>query len=150
MTKRLAEFLILGGCVVLAVLLYSSTASYPAWVQGSTASYVRFLAVSLGALCILELLFWYKNQGKGKSGNMELTATPVRFWGLLCLLVAYSTTLTYLGFYLSSAAFLPAGMYLLGSRNPVSIGLTSGGVLLFIYLVFAKLLEVHLPESSLF
>ena len=56
MTKRVAELLLLSAFLVLAVLLYMSTASYPESVQGSTANYVRFLAISLGILCAVELL----------------------------------------------------------------------------------------------
>jgi len=150
MTKRLAELLILSGYLILAVLLYRSTASYPLSVQGSTAMYVRFLGTALGVLCTIELLLWFKNRGQGAAEKINLTNAPIRFWGLAVLLVAYAAVLSLLGFYLSSAIFLPIAMVLLGARKPLSIGLTSGGVLLFVYLVFAKLLEVPLPESTLF
>jgi len=150
MTKRLAELLILSGYLILAVLLYRSTASYPVSVQGSTALYVRFLGMALGVFCSLELFLWFKNRGQAKSEKLTIATVPMRFWGLFILLLIYSTALTYLGFYLSSALFLPLAMLLLGAKKPLSISLTSIGVLLFIYLVFAKLLEVPLPEGSLF
>ncbi len=150
MTKRLAELLILSGYLILAVLLYRSTASYPASVQGSTALYVRFLGVALAFFCSLELFLWFKNRGQAESEKLTIATVPMRFWGLFLLLLVYSTSLSYLGFYPSSALFLPLGMLMLGARKPLSISLTTIGVLLFIYLVFAKLLEVPLPEGSLF
>ena len=150
MTKRLAEFFILSLFLVLAVLLYRSTASYPASVQGSTAMYVRFLGMALGLLCALELLLWVKNRARAKAEKMQLAVAPVRFWGLLVLLVGYAFSLSLAGFYLASAIFLPLTMLLLGSRKPLSISLTTAGVLLFVFLVFVKLLEVPLPEGSLF
>jgi putative tricarboxylic transport membrane protein len=150
MTKRLAELLILSGYLILAVLLYRSTASYPVSVQGSTALYVRFLGMALGVFCCLEIFLWFKNRGQSESEKMTIATVPMRFWGLFILLLIYSTALSYLGFYLSSALFLPLAMLLLGAKKPLSIGLTSIGVLLFVYLVFAKLLEVPLPEGSLF
>ena len=150
MTKRLAELLILSGYLILAVLLYRSTAGYPASVQGSTALYVRFLGMALGAFCSLELFLWFKNRGQSESEKMTIATVPARFWGLFFLLLIYSTALSYLGFYFSSALFLPLAMVLLGAKKPLSISLTSIGVLLFVYLVFAKLLEVPLPEGSLF
>jgi putative tricarboxylic transport membrane protein len=150
MSKRLAELLILSGYLILAVLLYRSTASYPPSVQGSTAMYVRFLGTALGVLCTLELLLWFKNRGQGETDKLKLTTAPIRFWGLAILLVVYAASLSMLGFYLSSAIFLPIAMLLLGATKPLSIGLTSAGVLFFVYLVFAKLLEVPLPGSTLF
>jgi len=150
MTIRLAELLILSGYLILAVLLYRSTASYPTSVQGSTALYVRFLGMALGFFCSLELFLWYKNRGQATTEKMTIATVPMRFWGLFVLLLIYSTALSYLGFYLSSALFLPLAMLLLGAKSPISITLTSAGVLLFVYLVFAKLLEVPLPEGALF
>jgi putative tricarboxylic transport membrane protein len=150
MTKRLAELIILSGYLILAVLLYRSTASYPVSVQGSTALYVRFLGIALGFFCGLELFLWFKNRSQAAAEKMTIAAVPRRFWGLFILLLIYSTALSYLGFYLSSALFLPLAMLMLGAKKPISITLTSAGVLLFVYLVFAKLLEVPLPEGLLF
>jgi putative tricarboxylic transport membrane protein len=152
MSKRIAEVLLLSGFLILAVLLYRSTASYPEFVQGSTAMYVRFLGGALGVLCVLELVVSFRNK-KEKSSDidkMHIAANPVRFWVLLLLMVAYTAVLSMLGFYRASALFLPLAMVLLGAKNPLIILLTSGGVLLFVYLVFAKLLEVSLPMGTLF
>lgn len=150
MTKRLAELLILSGYLILAVLLYRSTASYPTSVQGSTALYVRFLGMALAVFCSLELFLWFKNRKQAETEKLTIAAVPARFWGLFVLLLIYSTALSYLGFYISSALFLPLAMLMLGAKKPLSLSLTSVGVLLFVYLVFEKLLEVPLPEGSLF
>jgi len=150
MTKRFAELIILSAFLILAVLLYRSTASYPDSVQGSTALYVRFLGLALAFFCSLELFLWLKNRKLAETEKMTIAKVPMRFWGLFVLLLAYSVSLPYLGFYLASALFLPLAMLLLGAKKPLSICLTSAGVLMFVYLVFAKLLEVPLPEGSLF
>ncbi len=150
MTKRLAELIILSGFLILAVLLYRSTASFPDSVQGSTALYVRFLGLAMAFFCSLELFLWLKNRKQAETEKMTIAKVPIRFWGLFILLLIYSIALSYLGFYLASALFLPLAMLLLGATKPLSICLTSAGVLMFVYLVFAKLLEVPLPEGSLF
>lgn len=153
MPKRLAELLLLIGFMVLAVLLYRSTAAWPAMVQGSTAMYVRFLGLGLGLLCLYELFVFIRNRQRENRKNdpekMELAASPLRFWGLLGLLALYAATFDKMGFYLSSALFLPLTMLLLGARKPLTILLTTAGVLLFVYLVFARLLEVPLPAGTL-
>ncbi|PID43435.1 MAG: hypothetical protein CSB48_05045 [Proteobacteria bacterium] len=150
MTKRLAELLLLIGFLVLAVLLYQSTASYPPSVQGSTAMYVRFLGVALAVLCAFELLLWIQQRGKVQEEKLTMTGAPVRFWGLLILLSACSALMSTFGFYLTSAVYLPLGMLLLGERKPLRIVLTSVATMLFIYLVFEEILEVPLPEGEIF
>jgi len=150
MTKRVTELLILGGFLALAFLLYRSTAAYPESVQGSTAMYVRFLAGSLGLLCAVEIAAWLKTREQEISEKLNITAAPVRFWGLLIELVIYSLLLEPLGFYLASLIFLPVAMVTQGARKPLSIGLTTAGVLLFVFLVFEKLLAVPLPERLWF
>lgn len=149
MTKRVAELLLLSAFLVLAVLLYTSTASYPESVQGSTANYVRFLAISLGFLCTVELFLCVAKVGEGRQ-NLNIAKAPFRFWGLLILLVIYSVVLEQLGFYIASGLFLPAAMVVLGARNKMQICFTTAGVLGFVYLVFERLLTVPLPERLLF
>jgi putative tricarboxylic transport membrane protein len=149
MSKRIVELLLLGTFLILAVLLYRSTANFPSTVQGSTAMYVRFLAVALGLLCALELFFSLKKK-QTEAKKMDLAPRPVRFWGLLVLLVIYSALQPTLGFYLASMLFLPPAMLLLGGRKPLTIGLSTAAVILFVYLVFDRLLQVALPSGTIF
>ncbi len=149
MSKRIAELLLLSSFLILAVLLYRSTADYPSTVQGSTAMYVRFLGVALGVLCALELFFSLKKK-QTKAGKIGLAPRPLQFWGLLILLVIYSSLQSTLGFYISSVLFLPLAMLLLGGRKPLSIALSTAAVILFVYLVFDRLLQVALPGGTIF
>ena len=150
MTKRLTEILILGAFLIISVGLYKSTAAFPEMVQGSTANYIRFLAVSLGILCLVEVGLWLRKRARDQGKKLNMTEAPFRFWSLLILMFVYSLLLEYLGFYLTSALFLPLTMSVLGARKVGSIALTSGGVLLFVFLVFGKILGVPLPESGLY
>jgi putative tricarboxylic transport membrane protein len=151
MTKRLTELFILTGLTVMAALLYRSTASFPEVTQGSTAMYIRFLAVSLGLLCLAELGQTMRKKTKAAlAAGLKITEGPLRFWSMLILMVLYAIGLEPLGFYLASALFLPLAMVALGGRRPWSILLATAGVLLFVYLVFALILGVPLPEMTLF
>ena len=155
MNRRIVGPLLLVGFLTLAVLFYRNTASYPVFVQGSTASYVRFLALSLGILSVADLLLSLKRQ-RGGGGNADGGEEPAggmnfkRFWALLILLVLYSWALGPFGFFLASVVFLPVAMFAMGSRRVVSIAGTSAGILVFTYFVFDKLLEVPLPQGTLF
>jgi len=150
MTRRFAEIILLVGFLIAAFALYLSTAEYPKMVQGSTATYVRFLSVWLGLLCLIEMGLWLRKRGREEGKKLNVTSAPFRFWSLLILMFIYSILLEYLGFYIISALFLPVTMMVLGARNIWSVALTSGGVLIFVYLVFAKLLGVPLPQATLF
>ncbi len=151
MTKRLAEMLVLIFFLAISVLLYKSTENFPEVTQSSTALYIRFLATALGIFSLLELLLKLRKKNPGKDQEkMQLTEAPIKFTALLVLMFVYAMLLEPLGFYLASALFLPLTMYILGSRKLLSIVLTSAGVLLFVFLIFALLLGVPLPESSLF
>jgi putative tricarboxylic transport membrane protein len=150
MTRRVAELLLLSVLVVVAVLLHKSTAGFPQVVQNSTAAYVRFLALCLGGLAAVEFFLTVKKRSSGQEKMLDMTAAPLRFWGLLICMFGYALLLEPLGFYFASALFLPAAMVLMGARKKMQVILTSAGVLLFVYAVFAKLLSVPLPESSLF
>lgn len=150
MTKRLAEILILGAFLVISVALYTSTADFPEMVQGSTATYIRFLAVCLGLLCVAEVFLWWRKRGREEGKKLDMASAPARFWSLLILMFVYSLLLEHLGFYVTSAIFLPLTMFVLGARKLLMIVATSGGVLLFVFLVFGKILGVPLPEAGLF
>jgi len=150
MTKRIAELLLLCIFLVMAVLLHKSTASFPASVQNSTAAYVRFLGICIGLLCLVELVLWGRKRADGEKKMLNMTTAPGKFWGLLILMFVFAMLLEPLGFYLASALFLPVTMVVMGSRKKLQIILTSAGVLLFIYIVFEKVLSVPLPESSMF
>ncbi|MGE4296775.1 MAG: tripartite tricarboxylate transporter TctB family protein [Desulfovibrionaceae bacterium] len=150
MPRRFVELLFLFGFLALAVLLYRSTAGYPSFVQESTAVYVRFLAWTLGILCGVDLLLGVlRHRGEDAGRKLEIAKSPQRFWALLILLCAYSWALDPLGFFPASIVFLPLTMLAMGYRRPLPIACTSAGILLFVYFVFAKLLEVHLPKGTL-
>lgn len=149
MSKRAVELILLSAFLILAVLLYRSTASYPVSVQGSTANYVRFLAISLGILCTAELALCGFSFGQ-VSEKISMSKAPIKFWGLFIELVVYSIALEPIGFYMASALFLPIAMVTLGARRKSYIVFTSASVLLFVYLVFEKLLTVPLPERVWF
>jgi len=152
MRKSVVGFVLLLGFLTLAVLLHRSTATYPSFVQGSTASYVRFLAWSLGILCAVDLLLSLRRMRRDAEAGEGETAprNAKRFWALLLLLAVYSWALGPFGFFAASVVFLPVTMVAMGARHPVSVIGTSAGILVFVYAIFVKLLEVHLPQGTLF
>ncbi|MDN5786588.1 tripartite tricarboxylate transporter TctB family protein [Pseudorhodobacter sp.] len=149
MTRELLDRIVLGGFIVLAVLLYLSTASYPGIAQKTSALYVRFLAVSFGGLSAVQLLFSLRKPS-GSGEPLDLFGRASRFFGLMVGLIIFAVLFESLGFFIPAAVFIPLIAVMLGYRNPAVIALSTGGVLLAVYLIFVQLLSVNLPGPNLF
>ncbi len=148
MQKKWADRALLAVFIVMAVLLYRSTASYPGIAQATSAKYVRFLAVFIGVLCLAQLVYGLL-QEHGRE-MLVLTDHRRRFGGLFVALVVFALAFEPLGFYLSAAVFIPLVSWILGYRRPVVIGLTTAGTLGFVWLIFVQLLSVRLPGIEIF
>ncbi len=144
MTKNAADRAVLALIIVMAVLLYGSTANYTGIAIKTSARYVRFLAVFIGVLAVAQLGFSFLRHNK-TGEKLNITGHPVRFAGLLIALIVFAILFVPLGFFIPAAVFIPLISVLLGYRNPVVLGATTVGVLAFVYLVFIKLLAVNLP-----
>ena len=143
MTKKNVDRAILALLIVMAVLLYYSTANYKGIAIKTSAKYVQFLAVFVGGLSVVQL--GYSLLKDRSFDKLVLTNNRWRFGSLLVGLVIFALLFEHLGFFLPAGVFIPIISYILGFRNPLAIGLTTVGVLAFVYLVFVQLLSVNLP-----
>lgn len=143
MTKKNADRAVLVLFIVMAVLLYFSTAYYKGIAIKTSAKYVQFLAVFIGGLSVVQL--GYSLLKDRSFDKLVLTQNLPRFLGLLIGLILFAVLFEHLGFFLPAAVFIPVVSYFLGFRKPVVIGLTTAGVLGFVYLVFVRMLSVNLP-----
>ena len=143
MAKKNVDRAVLALFVIMAVLLFRSTADYTGIAQKTSANYVRFLAVFVGVLCALQLAFSLAREAG--DAPLKLTDHLPRFLGLLIALICFALVFEHLGFFVSAAVFIPVVAWMLGFRRPVAIVLTTAAVLAFVYLVFVQLLSVNLP-----
>ncbi len=143
MSRSTLDRLVLAGFVVVAVLMYFSTADYTGIAQKTSAKYVRFLAVSFGGLSLVQLVLSLR-QGGGFE-RLDLFGRAGRFFGLLAALIAFALGFQPLGFFIPAAVFIPTVAVLMGYRHVGVIALTTAGVLAAVYLIFVSLLSVNLP-----
>jgi len=143
MTKKNVDRAVLALLIVMAVLLYYSTANFKGIAIKTSAKYVQFLAVFIGGLSVVQL--GHSLLKERSYDLLILTENWPRFLALLISLIAFALVFEHLGFFLPAAIFIPLVSYLLGYRRPVVIGLTTVGVLGFVYLVFVQMLSVNLP-----
>ncbi|MEQ8710339.1 MAG: tripartite tricarboxylate transporter TctB family protein [Rhodospirillales bacterium] len=69
--------------------------------------------------------------------------------GILAMAL-YIVGIETVGFYISTALFIPLTAFVLGARNRLAIGMAGAGFVLFCYAVFSVLFERVLPEGLLF
>lgn len=146
MKKKQMEIL-LGICfVILAVLLYKSTASFRTSSIVTTGFYIKFLAISLALSGGYELV---KALIKNDTSKVSFAKNPKRFMSLIALLILYVFIMEYLGFIISSMIFLPLCMFAMGYKKVLKSFVISAFVVAFVYGLFVQVFDIPLPESSL-
>ncbi len=60
-------------------------------------------------------------------------------------IIAYAVTVKFAGYFVSTAIFVPLGMFLLGQRNWKAIIGVTAGLELFVYLLFVVQLQLRMP-----
>ncbi len=66
------------------------------------------------------------------------------------LMILFVTLLPVIGFFLAMLILLVGGIYAMGYRNHLTVGLLSAGMLMFCWFVFVKTLGLPLPTGSIF
>lgn len=147
MSRRSVDRIVLLGFVILAVLLFHSTASFSGIALNTSAKYIRFLAVSMGLLSMVQLglSLWREHETE----PLALTENYPRFLGLIAALAAFALSFANLGFFIPAALFIPAIALMLGQRNPLVIGGVTVGMLVVVYLIFDLLLGIRLPGPTI-
>jgi len=132
--------------LVVAMFCFARTLSFPRVMGLGAAAVPQLWIALLTPLCIYAFF-------TASSGAIEVRQDAWRtdlVWGFLGLLVLYWVGTHYLGYYLSTAVFLVAAMYLLGVHSRKTACLVTAAWLAFAYLAFGRLLYVPLPTGRLF
>lgn len=136
--------------VLLAVLLYGSADTVNQAVSkastDSTSAYVNALAIMLGLVASVEFVMSIFSS----PAEIVFTKNPMKFGGLILLLIAYVWSMEFIGFVLATLLFLPATMRMMGYKSWVKSLMISAGITLFVYLLFQVGFEILLPEPTLF
>ncbi len=147
MCKKYIDILVSIFFMVLAILLYRSTATYPKSALFTTAVYVKFLAISLCVAGALQLFLSFKTDSEQK---IIFAKNPKKFFILVVSLIVYVWIMKYLGFIISTLIFLPVTMWFMGYKKLVKSIIISIGITLFVYILFVRIFEIQLPEATLF
>ncbi len=124
----------------IALIFLAITYDFPGEAAGP-ALIPRLWILCLAILC--SALLFLTVRGKAAK-DPKVGRIGFVLLGIVCM-VAYYFAIQFLGYFLSSALFLPAMMYLLSCRKPLLLILVTTGWLTFSYLIFYRLLYIQLP-----
>ena len=104
-------------------------------------------AVMLASLMVLAVLLFIMDQRQAAAGHEAKRATknPKRVLGALALVVLYTIAVDLLGFYPSTAVFIPLVAYLFGYQSIKGLALATAIALGGIYLIFSFAMAQEFP-----
>ncbi len=114
----------------------------------------RFPRIALTVFVIL--IIWVLLDGIRKSVRMtsgkDISDQRLLIWAqnrmpyaLFLITVLYAVLMKYIGFFVSTALFMPAVMLFFRNRNIKMIIGVTGGTLIFVYILFVQMLHAQLP-----
>lgn len=133
---------------VIAVIFLLQTLQFPENVRLLPG--LALLLAFVFSLCIAGAGIYKTVQvrsGKADYTNPEMKKRPFILLGTIAI---YVFCVQEIGFFVSSAVYLPCAMLLFGQRKVFPIIISTISVLLFIYWLFVMQLKVYMPAGFLF
>ncbi len=146
MSKKYIDIVLSIFFIILAVLLYRSTATFPKSALFTTAVYIKFLSYMLGIASFAQLIIAFSSDASTK---VIFARDPKKFFILILFLIIYVWIMRYLGFIISTLIFLPLTMRYMGYSKFRKSIIISAGITLFVYVLFVQLFQIQLPEATI-
>lgn len=143
--KRIDSDIFTGGILVLACLFfYYKSAGLPS----DAAVWPKLILIVTLILSVLLVLSGVKKTLRQTDGT-DVLSLKIRELGapvvVLIVMSAYAVMMDWTGFFVSTAIFLPLGMFLFKQRSlPVLLGVTVG-IEVFVYWLFIVQLNLRMP-----
>lgn len=134
--------------ILMSVAMFLSASKMPS-VDGSmgAGTWPKVLAVCMILLAVL-LLIQSLTDRTQKKAPFTMGPGLKRVLTGIAIMLVFCVILNFFGFMIASAFMIPAIMILMGERRPFMLIGVTVGVLVFIYVVFAILLNLPLPSGS--
>jgi putative tricarboxylic transport membrane protein len=141
--------LLLGAVVVVESFRIRQAAGFQALGPRAFPLAIGVGLVALGVLMVVRTTVRPDHELAEQAGQEEAAAHWPTVGLALAALVGYAFTLQPLGYIVATAAFVPVGARVLGSRHPVRDLVVAAAVGTAIFLFFTEFLGVRLPEGLL-
>lgn len=135
-------------CTLFSAIFLVQSLQFPGQV-GFWPTFVLSLMLALSLLVTGMGIYKTIRTRKGKADykNPEMKRFPII---VLATIAIYVFCMEKIGFFVSTAIFLPCEMLLFGQRKVLAIVLSTAIVLVFLYFVFVVQLNVYMPNGLLF
>jgi putative tricarboxylic transport membrane protein len=146
MEKSRIQDLVIGVvCAAIGIWAWIVSLSFPE----TTQVYTHVALIAFIGLSVI-LIIWSLVNAKKPGGEVVNVATFKSPMLTFIIILAYVLLLDKIGFFVCSAVFMLGFMWFMGYRKPLTMVLTTVGMLGFIYLLFVFELHVSLPDGILF
>lgn len=143
-----AEMLVLTGLLSLSLLFYVMAAPLPPPSEQDPISARGIPRLWVLALAPMLLYLMWRLTRHGDTTKER--HSPLGLFGFVGVMTAYLIALPWSGYLLASLLYMPAAMWMLGYRRPVTIAVLTASWLVFAEVVFRGVLHVDLPVGRLF
>ena len=131
-----------GVLIILSAIFYGMAGKF---VNPSAAVWPRAVLVGIIVLSALLVLNGVKQTAAHADPGLiplDIIKGPM---AALLVIVVYAVLMKFTGYFVSTAIFLPFGMFALGQRNWKAILGVTVGLELFVYVLFVMQLQLRMP-----
>lgn len=131
-----------GVLIILSAIFYGMAGKF---VNPSAAVWPRAVLVGIIILSALLVLNGVKQTAAHAAPGLiplDIIKGPM---AALLVIVVYAVLMKFTGYFVSTAIFLPFGMFALGQRNWKAILGVTVGLELFVYVLFVMQLQLRMP-----
>lgn len=131
-----------GVLIILSAIFYGMAGKF---VNPSAAVWPRAVLVGIILLSALLVLNGVKQTAAHADPGLiplDIVKGPM---AALLVIVVYAVLMKFTGYFVSTAIFLPFGMFALGQRNWKAILGVTVGLELFVYVLFVMQLQLRMP-----
>ena len=131
-----------GVLIILSAIFYGMAGKF---VNPSAAVWPRAVLVGIIILSALLVLNGVKQTAAHADPgliHLDIIKGPM---AALLVIVVYAVLMKFTGYFVSTAIFLPFGMFALGQRNWKAILGVTVGLELFVYVLFVMQLQLRMP-----
>jgi len=111
---------------------------------------VMLIALLLTSLGVFGLGIWKTVQVKQKKAEYTNPELRMRPFIVFISVIVYVFCIDKIGFFVTSAIYLPCEMLLFGQRNLKIIIISTVGCLACLYFIFVAQMQIHMPQAIFF
>ena len=128
--------------IVLSVIFYMMAGSFR---NPDAATWPRLVLICIMILSSMLMLYGWQLTKQNADTTLPSLNTLAGAMGALLVMVIYAVLMNFTGYFVSTAIFLPVGMFLLGQRNWKAILGVTVGLEVFVYVLFVMQLQLRMP-----